>query len=288
MTKQKCTEVTPLCPVEATTYGYYPNLGGNIFFAVVYGICGILQLIFGIRFRAWTFTVALSVGALLEMAGYIGRILMHTNPWDSGAFKLQIVTLVLAPSFVAAGIYLTLKHIILSLGPEHSRLRPRLFTWIFIGCDIGSLLLQAAGGGVAAAANDPDTLNVGNDIIIAGIVFQVVTMSVCGTLAVDYFLRLFRKGSGLAGEKALEMGKSFERRMKLIIVAEGVAYMTVLIRCIYRIPEMAGGWGNDLMKEEDEFLVLDGMMIAIAVLTFTTFHPGFFLPSLRKGAKSST
>jgi hypothetical protein len=38
-----------------------------------------------------------------------------------------------------------------------------------------------------------------------------------------------------------------------------VAYVTVLIRCIYRLPEMAGGWGNALMRNEREFLLLDGM-----------------------------
>ena len=38
-----------------------------------------------------------------------------------------------------------------------------------------------------------------------------------------------------------------------------LAYTTVLIRCIYRLPEMAGGWGNSLMRNEKEFLLLDGM-----------------------------
>ncbi|PIG83675.1 RTA1 domain protein [Aspergillus arachidicola] len=279
---QTCTEVTPLCPVEATTYGYYPNYGGNIFFTIFYGLCGVFQLGFGIYFRSWTLMVALVVGTLLEMAGYIGRVLMNKNPWDGGAFKLQIVAIILGPTFIAAGIYLTLKHIILSLGPEHSRLKPKLFTWIFIGCDIGSLILQAAGGGVAAAAGSEqrDLLNAGNDIIITGIAFQVATMSVCGLLALDFFIRYFRRSSG---EKARDGGNG---RIKLVVFADIFAYFTVLIRCIYRIPEMAGGWGNPLMQKEDEFLVLDGMMVALAVLALTVFHPGLFLASLRKGNKN--
>lgn len=229
---QTCTEVTPLCPVEATTYGYYPNYGGNIFFTVFYGLCGVFQLGFGIYFRSWTLMVALVVGTLLEMAGYIGRVLMNKNPWDGGAFKLQIVAIILGPTFIAAGIYLTLKHIILSLGPEHSRLKPKLFTWIFIGCDIGSLILQAAGGGVAAAAGSDqrDLLNAGNDIIITGIAFQVATMSVCGLLALDFFIRYLRRGSG---EKALD-GTNGHNNIKLVVIADIFAYFTVLIRCIYR------------------------------------------------------
>ncbi|KAF7587444.1 hypothetical protein BBP40_007215 [Aspergillus hancockii] len=279
---QTCDQVSPLCPVEATTYGYYPNYGGNIFFAVFYGVCGLFQLSFGIYFRSWTLMVALTVGTLLEMAGYIGRVLMNKNPWDAGAFKLQIVAIVLGPTFIAAGIYLTLKHIILSLGPEYSRLNPKLFTWIFIGCDIGSLILQAAGGGVAAAAgkDQQNLLNAGNDIIITGIAFQVATMSVCGVLGLEFFIRYLRRGSG---EKDSENGG---KHTKLVVFADIFAYVTVLIRCIYRIPEMAGGWGNPLMQKEDEFLVLDGMMVALAVLALTVFHPGLFLPSMRKNRKN--
>lgn len=226
-----CKEVSPLCPVEATTYGYYPNFGGNVFFAVWFGLIGTLQLGFGIYYRSWTIMVALAIGGLMEMAGYIGRILMNENPWDGDAFKLQIVCLVLAPTFVAAGIYLTLKHIILALGPEHSRLKPRLFTWIFISCDVGSIILQAVGGGVAAAAgNDMDVLEVGNNIIIAGIAFQVATMSSCGILALEFFIRVrMHGGPGSYSEKSVS-----GRSIHLILFGEIFAYFTVLIRCIYR------------------------------------------------------
>ncbi|KAJ5169966.1 RTA-like protein [Penicillium coprophilum] len=287
-----CSEVGPLCPVESTTYGYYPSFGGNIFFTAFFALLGLCQAGLGVYYRTWTFLIALLVGTLMEMAGYIGRVLMHDNPWSGPAFKLQIVCLVLAPTFVAAGVYLTLKHIILSLGPEHSILKPRLFTWIFIGCDIGSLLLQAAGGGVAAAAgkNDMKMLDAGDNIIIAGIAFQVATMVVCAFFAIVFFWRVFKSGDGFSGEKNLDTGVSpiVPKWMPFIVGAEIFAYVTVLIRCIYRLPEMAGGWGNPLMQKENEFLVLDGMMIALACLAFTIFHPGIFLPSLRFAPKNRT
>ncbi|OJZ81287.1 hypothetical protein ASPFODRAFT_388754 [Aspergillus luchuensis CBS 106.47] len=286
-----CTHVTPECPVTATTYGYYPNLGGNIFFAVYFGLLGTLQLGLGVYYRSWTMMIAMVVGGYMELAGYIGRILMNHNPWDQSGFKLQIVCLVLAPTFIAAGIYLTLKHVILSLGPEHSRLKPQLFTWIFISCDVGSLILQAAGGGVAAAAgsDQQSLLKVGDDIMVAGIAFQVGTMSICGVLALDFFIRVVRKGPGLGGEKFIDENGNLTgpKNLRVVVWAGIVAYFAVLIRCIYRIPEMAGGWGNPLMQKENEFLVLDGMMMAIAVSCLTFLYPGFFLESIRKGMKKT-
>lgn len=233
-----CSAVSPQCPVEATTYGYYPNFGGNVFFTAYFGLLAIFQLGFGIYFRTWTLMVALGAGAIMEMAGYVGRVLMNANPWNESAFKLQIVCLVLAPTFVAAGVYLTLKHIVLNLGPEHSKLKPRLFTWIFISCDVGSLILQAAGGGVAAAAGkyNQKLLKAGDDIIIAGIAFQVATMAVCGLLGLHFFWNVFRKGNGLVGEKSVDdpTPAISPQRMRLVIIAEVFAYFTVLIRCIYR------------------------------------------------------
>ena len=85
-----------------------------------------------------------------ESIGYIGRIMIHNNPWDDAGFKIQVVCLIQAPFFLAAGIYLTLKHIITALGPEKPRLKPKLYTWIFTGAGAFSIVLQAAGGGISA------------------------------------------------------------------------------------------------------------------------------------------
>ncbi|KAJ5497699.1 RTA-like protein [Penicillium expansum] len=132
-------------------------------------------------------------------------------------------------------------------------MNPKLFTWIFIGSDIGSIVLQAAGGGVAnAAGTDQAMVEKGNNITIAGIVFQVATMSECGVMALEFFIAS-RKNlrEGFQGEAGTE---KLQQRICLVLAAEIVAYTTVLIRCIYQFPEMAGGWGNDLMQNQMEFL----------------------------------
>jgi hypothetical protein len=49
---------------------------------------------------------------------------------------------------------------------------------------------------------------------------------------------------------------------------------------VYRIPELLGGWGGELMREELEFIILEGVMIAITVLAQTVFHPGLCFPVL--------
>jgi hypothetical protein len=288
-----CREVGPGCDVRGTLYGYYPSLGANAFFAAFFGLCCLINLGLGIRYKTWTFMIALCFGCLGETIGYVGRILMNDNPFSDNAFKIQITCLIISPAFVAAGIYLTLKHIVLKFGTEWSRLRPSMYTWIFICCDIFSLVLQGAGGGLASAG-DPGSkvLDVGTDLMIAGVVFQVVVLVIFGAVLVDYFIRTNRRRSQLSSE-ALDLAVSL--RFRLFLGAIFVAYIGILTRCAYRIPELTDGWRSEIMRNEPEFIVLEGVMIVISVLALTVFHPGFCFPALgntigskvRKGEKGS-
>lgn len=67
---------------------------------------------------------------------------------------MQIVCLTIALAFIAAGLYLTLSRIVITFGPENSPIKPPSYPRIFIPCDVVSLLLQAAGGGIASATSN--------------------------------------------------------------------------------------------------------------------------------------
>lgn len=109
------------------------------------------------------------------------------------------------------------------------------------------MVLQGIGGGVAASANRKLSLvNIGNRLIIAGIAFQVATMAVCGFLMVTYIMK-FRKAhkngsSGVSSPGGVEKSNYHvvatdpKERKKVIIFcwALTLAYITILIRCIYR------------------------------------------------------
>jgi hypothetical protein len=53
-----CAKISPLCTIEGTLYGYYPNLGANAFFAAFFGVCFVYQLVCGIRYKTWTYMVS--------------------------------------------------------------------------------------------------------------------------------------------------------------------------------------------------------------------------------------
>ncbi|KAI4137299.1 MAG: hypothetical protein LQ341_005209, partial [Variospora aurantia] len=94
---ENCTAVTDLCPIEATTYGYRPNLAANIFFLAIFALCGIIQLFQGLKWKTWTFMIAMTWGCLTEVLGYVGRLIMNNNPWSEVGFQIQICCLIIAP-----------------------------------------------------------------------------------------------------------------------------------------------------------------------------------------------
>lgn len=251
----RCTEVTALCPVERTTLGYFPNKGINIFFAVGFAIAAVMTLVFGTWKRTWSYMAFIAAGSVLELAGlwpslicfvetygltsaqpgYVGRVLLADNPWNQQAFETQICAIILAPTLICISIYLTLKHICLSLSPELSRIKPRLYPFIFVPLDVSCLLVQAIGGALAASAGRTNfkLLQNGNRAIIAGIVLQVVVLLFFGIAMIDYYIRV-KKWIRSPEADAHAVGIWKDKKFRIFVYAVLGAYSLILIRCIYR------------------------------------------------------
>ncbi|KFY61754.1 hypothetical protein V496_04912 [Pseudogymnoascus sp. VKM F-4515 (FW-2607)] len=281
-----CKSISLECPIEATTYGYYPNLGVNIFMVVIFAICAISQVYLGIKYRLRAYPIVVFLGCLGECVGYVGRVMMHSNPWDSGPFIIQILLLIVSPSLLAAGLYLTLKHLVLHYGPQYSRLSPKFYTWLFVVCDAIGFLTQCIGGGIQASADNTDKkmLDMGNSIMVAGVSFQAATMVVCGLLSLDFVYNLYRH-RGERKETVQNTSSRSAKAFQFYLVCFVVAFVAILTRCIYRIPEMAGGWKNHLMRDEVGFMILDGAMIATATILMTVAFPGAYFPAINSKTK---
>lgn len=66
---QNCTSESIYCPVDLTIYGYAPSLGANAFFCAFFAIACLINFVAGIRFKTWTYMIALVFGTLGEAIG---------------------------------------------------------------------------------------------------------------------------------------------------------------------------------------------------------------------------
>ncbi|KAL8976112.1 MAG: hypothetical protein Q9205_007820 [Flavoplaca limonia] len=278
-----CT--TETCPQEMQTIDYVPSLAGNAFFLALYALILILQIAAGIKWRTWSFTGCMFGGPVLEIIGYAARIQIHYSPFTSDPFLMYIVTITIAPCFFAAAIYLSLSRIILTYGSHLARFKPRTYTIIFICCDIFSLVLQAVGGGIADTASTQSMSDIGINIMIAGLVFQVVSLTCFAGLCADFFWSV-RKSGGVSRTTLQARLPNSVGRFYMFIGSLSLATLCIYIRSIFRVAELQEGFDGHLANDEITFMILEGAMVAIASIALTVPHPGMVFGQNWKIAKA--
>lgn len=263
--------------------GMTPSFGGNLALAIVMGIFFILHSSLGFWFKQWWFGIAFFCGCGLEMAGYVGRTLSNNDYTNLNYFLDQIICLTIAPAFIMGGIYYLLGKFIMIFGTQYALLKPMHYSYIFIFCDVVSLVIQAAGGGLAATSlinnESPDN---GTHVMVAGLAFQVFSMS----FYIFLYLHFFHKIGYLQKSKYQQFKPHFNpkykhlRERKLFYyfpIAVFCAVIFVYVRCIYRVVELAEGWSGFLITHEVYFMILDALMMALSMLFLLIFHPGYIL-----------
>lgn len=127
--KANCT--LEICPVKYSILQYQPSIPANAFFAAMFGLTMLIHLYQGIRGRTYGFATSMACGCILEILGYIGRIMLHNNPFTFIGFLLQIsmlsarmalslgrdqltvcsVCITIAPVFFCSAIYVLLSRV---------------------------------------------------------------------------------------------------------------------------------------------------------------------------------
>lgn len=254
-----------LCPLESSILRYQPNLPANAIFIGVFGLSMALHIFQGIKMKTWGFMASMMAGCILEIIGYIGRLIIHDNPFDFIGFLLQIIMITIAPVFFSAAIYVLLSQVINFVDPSVSRFSPKYFYWIFIPSDIISLILQAVGGAVSVVSTAQEDVKTGEDISIAGLVFQVVTLLCFVALFIDY---VFKASKSPARYRLTKPILTFLFFLFLSTIF-------ILIRCGYRIAELNGGYFSAIFRDEGLYIALESCMMCIAVLLLNAGHPGY-------------
>ena len=221
---------------------------------------------------------------------------------------MQMCSLIVGPAFIAAAMSVTFKHLVIYTGARHSLLKPRLYPWIFVGTDFASIAVQGLGGGIASAGSSDDggdtsLLDIGDSLLLAGVAFQVANMVACGLLMLWFVWRYKRaqkatttatttpapapenEDTDYAADRHARPATA-QGHFRAFCYALVAAYLAVLARCIYRLPEFASGWGSELQQNETTFLILDGAMIAAAVLVLTVARPGWLFPAMERYSRS--
>ncbi|CAK5282462.1 unnamed protein product [Mycena citricolor] len=232
---------------------------------------------------------------LLEIVGWGARLKSSFDPTVLLAFEIQTIGTIIGPTPLIAADFMILGRIIQRLGIQYSRLSPKLYSIIFCSFDIVSLTVQGFGATKASlAVHNGTSTKSGANIMLIGIIFQMVTITIYILLATEFLLRYFKDwpiggkqaeyhelSGGLItssplGERSDGRG-NFDYPMQIVVGALTFNTACLFIRAIYRTVELLDGFGGPIISTQRYFNILDGCMIALAITTLNVVHPGVWL-----------
>ncbi|KAI9738719.1 MAG: hypothetical protein M1834_008224 [Cirrosporium novae-zelandiae] len=236
--------------LHVTLYHYVPSGQAAWAFVTLFGLGTVVHFVYMFPLRAAYF-IPLIVGGICETFGYYGRAWSHESPHNFKAYVLQNLLILVAPPFLAATIYMSLGRIIRSLdGEKYAIIRPRWLTKIFVLSDVICFITQMGG----------------MDVVLGGLVFQVVVFGFFVFIAWKFHVRL-RQGPTTVSRYP---GPPWEKYMYAIYAAS----VAVLVRNIVRIFEYAQGSDGFVATHEAMVYIFDAFLMFFVILTFAAVHPG--------------
>ncbi|KAK5172019.1 uncharacterized protein LTR77_003656 [Saxophila tyrrhenica] len=244
-------------------YGYTPALALGVLGVVLFFVALVAHCYLLFRHRTWYFSTV-AVGTVMEIIGYVFRLLSsQQNPYSVPWFVAQYFCIVVAPVSFSAAIYTVVSVLVNTYGRQYSPMPPKAILGIFITCDVVATIVQVAGAAlVGTAYSNQDDPSTPNNILLAGLAFQVFSFFV--------FLVILAWTLWKARQSSVSVARSF-------LVALVIATLAVYLRTCFRLAETAEGLMQTLSTHEVFFGCLEFAPIVVAVYLFTWWHPGPWL-----------
>ncbi|RSL62890.1 hypothetical protein CEP54_005552 [Fusarium duplospermum] len=259
---------------------YIPSLPTAIVFVVIFGILTIGHAWKMFRHRMW-FCIPFVVGGVFEIIGYAARAASYNSTGALMPYVLQSALLLLAPILFAASLYMTLARVVRAVkGAPFSIIAPRRLTRIFVFGDVFSFIVQASGAGLRVqAGNNPDIdPNLGSNIIVGGLIFQIVIFGVFIVTALIFNSRFRRHVAG----GAVVYDVPWQESLNMPYVTS----MMIMVRNIFRVVEYAMGSDGYLLSVEWGVYVFDASLMTLTMAWFFWRYPSQLKRAINELANS--
>ncbi|KAB2109599.1 hypothetical protein AG0111_0g2344 [Alternaria gaisen] len=242
---------------EYVLWPYTPTIAAGAISAVVMFILFFIHTFRLVKNKTW-FCIPFVIGALCEAIGYSARAAAHNDTEGKTPYIIQSTLILLAPILFAASIYMILGRLIRRTdSAEYSLIRVNWLTKIFVGGDILCFLIQAGGAGMLVSANDKDGFKRGENIILGGLILQILIFGFFVVVASIWHVRLQK------GPTASSADIPWTKLIWFLYAAS----VCITIRNLCRVIEYAMGKDGYLLSHEWPIYVYDflPMMITLVV-----------------------
>ncbi|KAL7410356.1 RTA1 like protein-domain-containing protein [Mrakia frigida] len=257
---------------------YTPSVSLAVVATVLYALTAV-GISYGLYRHGQKWMLTMIISCLCYAFGMGIRILFKQDTHATGVYIVLYLFTTLSPCGMLATDYILLGRLVRHLGMDkHLLINARKTTIIFVGSDIATFLVQAAGGGVSTAKGNPELVVTGTKIFLAGIILQLISFFFF-TMLTLHFAYNVRKH-----EPALWSGTKEDRRWKQLLYALLWTCVGFLIRSFFRSVELSQGYGGFLAIHEVYIYALDTLPLFVAAIIYIPFYPGRYLRPNTAGA----
>lgn len=175
---------------EYVLWPYTPSVAGGAIAAIVFALLTCAHVFRLVKNRTW-FCIPFVIGALVclsfrsfpfiltllqfETIGYAARAAAHSDTVSKTPYIIQSVLILIAPILFAASIYMILGRLIMRTdSANYSLVRAKWVTKIFVTGDVFCFFIQSGGAGMLVQAKDKDGVKMGENIILGGLILQIL------------------------------------------------------------------------------------------------------------------
>ena len=153
-------------------------------------------------------------------------------------------------------------------GDQYSIIPPRWLTRIFVTGDVVSFMIQGGGAGILVKADSESSQSTGENVIIGGLIFQILIFAIFITAAFVFNVR-FKKGS--CSRLAVDSSRHTAWQATLLMLY--ATSVLIMIRNIFRVIEYAMGHQGYLLAHEWTVYVFDAVLMFFTMVIFAFKYP---------------
>ncbi|KAH7066744.1 RTA1 like protein-domain-containing protein [Paraphoma chrysanthemicola] len=179
---------------------YTPTVAAGAIAAIVFILLTGLHSWRLVTNRTW-FCIPFVIGGLFEAIGYAARAAAHNDTESTTPYIIQSTLILVAPILFAASVYMILGRLIRRTdSASYSIIRVKWVTKIFVIGDIFCFCIQGGGAGLLVQAKDADGFKRGENIILGGLILQILIFGFFVVVAGIWHRRLSAVPTAAAAE----------------------------------------------------------------------------------------
>ncbi|KAI4727756.1 RTA1-domain-containing protein [Aureobasidium sp. EXF-10728] len=271
---------TNIDPDHLVLYAYTPSAAAAGAFMGIFGVATATHIFYLPKLRQ-CFFIPMILGGIMEVGGLYGRYWGHSDKNNFKAYVLQALLLTPAPIFLAVTMYMTLGRVIVALesDKDHTLIRPRWLSKIFVLFDIICFLVQIGGIGMQCTTS-LSVQKTGRTVTIIGLVLQLVIFAFFIIVALVFHRRINARPTSVSIHHTIH----WVRHLRIMYATS----VLVLVRNIFRIAEYIEGSDGPIGHSEVYLYIFDSALMAGLMWAFVIVHPGRLLRAIRKLKKRSS